>query len=152
MEHIVLDLSEHALIIGVKLIVLRGNHDGIDALGFTFVGILHGDLTFRVRTQIGHLLPFLTNLSQGLHQTVGKVERNRHIVFGLVRGITEHHSLIAGALTLLVFTGNALVDIIALLVDGREHTARIAVELILRLRVANLVDGLARNGLQVDVF
>ena len=152
MEHIVLDLSEHALIIGVKLIVLRGNHDGIDALGFTFVGILHGNLTFRVRTQISHHLPFLTNLSQGLHQTVRQIQGNRHIVFGLVRGITEHHSLIAGTLTLLVFAGNALVDIIALLVDGREHTARIAVELILRLRVANLVDGLARNGLQVDVF
>jgi len=80
-----------------------------------------------------------------------QVEGGRHVVVGLVGGVAKHHALIAGALFFLFLAADALVDVAALLMDGREDTAGVVVELILGFAVANALDGFARHGLQVDV-
>lgn len=46
---------------------------------------------------------------------------------------------------------DALVDVGRLFVDGREHAARIAVELVFAAGVADAVDDPARHALYVDV-
>ena len=43
-EHVVLDLGEHALVVGVKLVVLGAHYDGVDALGDAFFRIFYCDL------------------------------------------------------------------------------------------------------------
>ena len=83
---------------------------------------------------------------------MGQVERGGHVVVGLVTGVAKHHALVAGALVFLALAAHTLVDVVALLMDGGENTARVSVELILGLGVANAVDGAARNGLQVNVL
>lgn len=59
-----------------------------------------------------------------------QVDGHRHIVLGLVACVSEHHSLVAGALIVVVAVVDTTVDVVALLVDGRQNAARIAVELI----------------------
>ncbi len=134
-----------------EVVVLGRHHDVVDAHGLALVVILDGHLALGVGAQIGHLLAFLADLCQGAHDEVCQVERGGHIVLCLVAGIAEHHALVAGALQLLVFTRHTAVDVAALLVDGGEDAARVIVELIFGLGVADVLDGTAGHGLQVDV-
>ena len=69
----------------------------------------------------------------------------------LVAGVTEHDALIAGTLLLLGFTHDTLVDVGRLLVDGRNNTARIAVETVITLGVADLVDDATCHTLHIDI-
>ena len=46
---------------------------------------------------------------------------------------------------------HSTVDVSTLLVNGRENATRVAVELVFRLGVADTLDGVAGNGLQVDI-
>ena len=78
-------------------------------------------------------------------------QRRRHHLAGLVAGVAEHDALVAGALLLLGFADDALVDVRRLFVNGRQDAARIAVELILALGVADALDHAARDGLHVDI-
>ena len=39
-----------------EVVVLRGDHDGVDAHGQAVVGILYGDLALGVGPQVGHYL------------------------------------------------------------------------------------------------
>ena len=153
-EHLLvgLSLSLAAAVLGLdKGVVLGRNHDGVDAHGFVLLVVFHGHLTFGVGAQIGHHLAFLADLGQGVHDQMCQVEGGRHVVVGLVGGVAKHHALIAGALFFLFLAADALVDVAALLMDGREDTAGVVVELILGFAVANALDGFARHGLQVDV-
>ena len=150
-EHVVLNLGKHALVVVVKLVVLCRHNDGVDALWYALLRVFYRNLALRVGTQIGHLLAFLAYVGKHLHDVLGEVECYRHVVLGLVGSITEHHTLVAGALLFFLGTAYATVDVVALLVYGCEHATRVAVKLILRLVVANLVDGLAGDILQVDV-
>ena len=144
-------LPEHALVIVVELVVLRRYHDGVDALGHVVVAVLYGHLTLRVGSEVCHLLTFPPDVGERLHEVVRQVERYGHVAVRLVSGVAEHHALVAGALPHLFLTANAAVDVVALLVDGAEDAARVAVEHVFRLGVADAVDGVARYGLQVNV-
>jgi hypothetical protein len=55
-------------------------------------------------------------------------------------------------LLVLVFTVYALIDVGTLLMDGRQDTAGVTVELVLSLGIAYALDGIAGDGLQVDVY
>ena len=79
------------------------------------------------------------------------MERNGHIVARFVGGITEHHALVAGALVFFVFTVDTTIDVATLLMNGREDSTGVAVELIFRFGITNLVDGAASHRLQVDI-
>jgi hypothetical protein len=61
---------------------------------------------------------------------VGVVDRRRHELGRLVGRVAEHEALIAGALLLVeaLALGHALRDVGALLLDGGEDGARVAVE------------------------
>ena len=145
------DLCQHTLIIIVELIMLGRNHDRVDAQRCAVVIILYGYLTLCIRTQVSHHLTLLANLSQCLHQTVREIQCYRHIILCLVGSITEHHTLIAGALLLLVLTIHTTVDITALLVDGCQHTTGVAVKLIFTLRITDLLNRLTGDGIEIDI-
>ena len=150
-DDIGLDAVEHALVVAVKLIVLRAHHDGVDAQGHVVVAVLYRDLTLGIGTQVGHLSALLAYVGEGSHDEVSQVERHGHVVIGLVAGVAEHHALVAGALVVLDGTAHTAVDVGALLVNGAEDAARVTVKLVLGLGVTYLLDSLAGYGLQVYI-
>ena len=78
-------------------------------------------------------------------------QRRGHHLAGLVAGVAEHDALVAGTLLLLGLADDALVDVRRLFVDGRQDAARVAVELVLALGVADAPDHAARHALHVDI-
>ena len=97
----------------------------VSTQGAVVLVILDGDLTLRVGAQVGeraalalpsHLLGLAANLGELYEQAVREVEREGHVVGGLVAGIAEHHALIAGTLTLGLLALDTAVDVGALLV------------------------------------
>ncbi len=161
-DYIFFDLREH-LVVGFlacglavvgrldEVIVLCGDDDGMHAQRSVVVAVFDGYLTLGVGSEVSHHLTLLADVGERTHDEVGQVERCGHVVVGLVDGVAEHHTLVAGALVIGVFARDAAVDVGALLMDGGEDAAAVAVELILRLGVADAVDGVACDGLQVDV-
>ena len=78
---------------------------------------------------------------------MGGLDRKRHQLRGLVAGVAEHQPLVSG--TLFGIQAFALIyahsDVLRLLIDGRDHRARAAVEADLRVVVADLLQGLAHH-------
>ena len=122
-EHVVLDFGEHALVVGVKLVVLCRHYDGVDALRYAILRVFNGDLALRVGAQVCHLLALLAYVGEHAHDELCEVERYGHVVLGLVGGVAEHHSLVAGALVLFLLAAHTTVDVVRLLVDGCKNTA-----------------------------
>ena len=149
-DDVILDTGQHSLIL-VKLVVLGADDDSIDALGNTLIAILHRHLALGIRTQVGHHLTFLADVGQGAHDEMGQIEGDRHQALRLVGGIAKHHALIASSLVLIFLTIHATVDVGTLLVDGSENATGVAVKLVLGLGIANLLDSIAGDGLQVDI-
>ena len=114
--------------------------------------IFHSELALRVRAEIWHqlqvVLPYVGKHPEG---QVGERKRERHILLGILAGISEHHALVSGALAVLAFPDHAPVDVTALLVYGREDSAGIAVEHVLGLVVAYPVHHAAYGLLDVDI-
>ena len=158
--HILLDFREH-LLVGLllveqqsrfhKIVVLRGNNDGVNAQRLSIVAVLNRHLTLRVWTQVSHLLAFATNVSQRPQDVMAQVERQRQIVFSLIHGITKHHALVASALVFRFLALHTTVDITALLMNGIEYATALCLKLILGFRIANPLDGFTRHFLQIDV-
>ena len=88
-----------------------------------------------------------------------KRKRHWHIFFRFVRGVTEHHSLIARAEPIGFVAGFSVFeriidsesDIRALIVNGGEHRASIAIESVFRSVVTYFADCISRNLLNIDV-
>ena len=135
-----------------ELVVLRRDDDRMHAQRLVRrLVVLDRDLRLRVGAQVGHHLAFAADDGQFLEDHVRKDQRRGHHLTGLVAGVAEHDALVAGALVFLGGTHDALVDVGRLLVDGRQDTARIAVELVLALRISDAVDDAARHALHVDI-
>ena len=161
-DNVVTDNGQH-LLIGLelgsfrvvgrldKVVVLRRNNNGVDAHGRAVVVVLNGNLALGIGTQVGHLLALATDVGQHLKDAVCQGERERHVVFGFIGGIAEHHALVASTLFHGVLTFHTAVDVGALLVDGAQHTARVALEHVFAFGVTNLLDYLAGNELEVNV-
>ena len=109
--------------VGVKLIVLSGQHNSVNALRPVLIVIFNGHLALGIRTQIGHLTSLAPNISQGTQQVVCKVKAQGNVVLRLVGGIAEHHTLISCSLLFRILTVHTAVDVIALLMYGAQHTA-----------------------------
>ena len=150
-DDIVLDDFQHRFLVLVEIIVLRGDDDGVYALRYALVRIFDRHLALGVGAQVGHDLSLFPYLGQRAHDEVRQVQRDGHVVLGLVGGVAEHHSLVAGTLVFLIAAVNATADVAALFVDGGKDAAAVAVELVFRLCVANLIDGFSRDGLKVDI-
>ncbi len=85
-----------------EFIVLRGDHNGIDAQGQTLLAVLHGHLRLGIGPQIGHQLRLvLADIGQLLHQCMTQVDGQRHVALRLIGGVAEHHTLIAGPVIFL---------------------------------------------------
>ena len=78
-------------------------------------------------------------------------QRRGHQLARLVAGVTKHDTLVAGTLFLLRGAHHALIDVGRLLVNGRQNAARVAVELILALRVADAANHAASYLLHIDI-
>ena len=102
----------------------------------------------------------LADLGEPLGQPVREPDRHRHEVIGLVAGVAEHHPLVARADLVVVVTVaaaqlerlvDALGDVGRLLVDRGDDAARVAVEPVRRVRVADPANRVADEARDVDV-
>ena len=84
--------------VGIELVVLCADDDGVYALRHVFVAVLNGNLTLRIGAKVFHHFAFATYLCESEEQSVGEVETQRHVVLGLVGSVSEHHALVAGSL------------------------------------------------------
>ena len=93
---------------------------------------------------------------------MGQVNGIRHVLFCLIGGIAEHHTLISGPdgldllvahLVLLGFQGlvNTHGDIRGLLVNSRDHAAGLTVKPVFCPVIANLPDSLPDNLLDIHI-
>ena len=135
-----------------ELVVLGRDHDRVHAQRTAGpVVVFDRYLTFGVGPQIGHRGAFAADDGQLLEDHMREDERRGHVLAGFVAGIAEHDALIACALLLLGCAADASVDVGRLLVDGRQHAARVAVETVVALRVADAVDHAAHYALHVHI-
>ena len=125
------------------------------------VAVFHSYLALAVGTQVGQRA-VLAHGGQALHQAVGQVNGQRHQAVGLVAGEPDHHSLVAsagraariglGAVVAGLQRGaDAGVDVRRLLAGVADDAAGIAVDPVFELGVADLKQGLARDGVEVQV-
>src|SRR5690606_27929056 len=101
-----------------------------------------GDLGFRIRTQ-PRQQAVLACFGLALDQTVREADRRGHQHVGLVAGIAEHQTLVAGALVFRFGAVDALGNIYRLLADDVDDAAGGAVETDLRAVVADVDDDVA---------
>jgi hypothetical protein len=151
-QHRLDDLLDHRLLDVLVLdfrVVLRGQHHGVD-LGRLAVHVLHRDLALRVRAQPLELAA-LAQLRLQLDETMREVDGQRHETLGLGACVAEHQALVAR--TLLEVEALALVhalrDVRRLLVVGHEHGAPLVVDAVVGVVVADFLDGVARDLLEV---
>ena len=95
-----------------ELIVLCRYNDRVytDRVTCSLV-VLHRHLALGIGTQVGHSLTRTTDVGQLLKDYVRKDKRCGHILAGLVAGIAKHNTLIASALSIIILTLNALINI-----------------------------------------
>ena len=110
----------------------------------------HAELRFRVGAEIGDLA-VVPHVCEHAQELVRKIEGQGHVVRCILAGVTEHHTLVTGALGHLILAHHAAVDIRALLVDGGDDSAGSGVETVLGLGVTYTGDGVAHDLLNVDV-
>ena len=142
--------------------MLRADDDRIDAYG-PAVLVLDGHLALSVGTQIGQSL-VLADFGEAARKAARKLMRERygqrHQLLGLVAGVADHKPLVArsngvdfvvGKLLRFLRLVHAERYVARLLIYRREHRAGVPVEAILRARVADFLDRLARDLRDVDV-
>ena len=80
-----------------------------------------------------------------------QVDRQRHELRRLVAGVAEHQALVAGALVqrIVLRLVYALLDVGRLLVVGHQHGAAFVVDAELGVVVADALDGVARDLLEI---
>jgi hypothetical protein len=142
------------------VLVLRRDQHALD-LDRAAVLVANRDLRLAVRPQVGHQLG-AADLGEAMSELVRERDRHRHELLRLTRRVAEHHALVAGACHVelvvvrrvgagLVGLVHALRDVGRLLVDRGDDGARIAVEPVPALGVADLADRLARDLRDVHV-
>ena len=120
--------------------------------------VLDGDLGLAVRSQVGELAA-LADLREAAGHPVRERDRQRHQLGRLAAREPEHHPLVARAelvvrrrvvpdLERLI---DAHRDVARLLLDRDERAAGQVVEAVVGARVPDVADGVADDGLEVDV-
>ena len=123
--------------------MLGGNDDGVDAGGLA-VDVFDRDLALAVGTEV---LGFsaAARFAEPAREPMRQHDRQRHQLRRLVAGIAEHQALIAGAAGV-----HAHGDVAGLGVHEVVKLAGLAIEADGGIGVADVGDGLARDGLIVD--
>ena len=150
LNDVVFDLFKHAFIL-IELIVLGRKDDGVNSLWNMIVGVFNGHLALGIWAQVFDLLAFSSEVSQLAKQAVAKVECQRHIVFGFVRSVSKHHTLISCPLFFNTTAVDSLVDVGRLLVYEGDDAAAVTLKLVLSFGIANLVDGFPCDTGRIDI-
>ena len=149
------------LLLSYILIMLGRKNNGIQTDRLAVLIVLYGYLGLSIRTKI-RKGSVLTNLSQTSCKLVSQSDRVRHVLLGLIRCITEHHTLISctncieGIVIHCIFLClkclvNAESDIGRLLVKCNHNATGIAVKTILCTVISDLTNRLTNNFLNIDI-
>merc|ERR1719237_818852 len=115
------------------------------------VVVLAGHLCLAIRTE-PWTSAILAAVCQALAEALGKLDCHRHSLLGLICSIAEHNALVAGANILLCFSYvHTTSNVGALLFDGDDDSALVAVETLLSVIISDITDSLAHNLLVVNV-
>ena len=143
------------------VVMLRADDHGVHAVGLA-VAVFHGDLGLAVRPEVRQRA-ILADGGQPLHQAVGQVNGQRHQAVGFVAGEAHHDALVAGAGSAAASAAvaplpagfqrgaDAGVDVGRLLAGVADDAARVAVDAVLDVGVADFQQGLAGDGVKVQV-
>ncbi len=126
--------------------VLRRHDDGVNSLRLVAV-VLDGHLRLAIRPQVLHVLRFLANLREPPGKLVREEYRQRHEHGGLGARIAEHHPLVSCA----VLADDSHTDVRRLLVDRRDHRARLIIEPEVGVGVPDVLDHLPRDARNIHV-
>lgn len=142
------------LLVGDVGLVLGGDDDGVDADGdhaAVLLLVLDGDLGLTIGAQPleGSIL---ANVGETLAEAGGEEVGEGHELGGLIGGVAEHDALVTSAdlLDALVEV-DALGDIGALLLDGDDDVAGVAVDALVGGGVADVADGGTDDVLEIDL-
>ncbi len=138
---------------GNLLSMLSGDDNGIDTKGDSgsaILLVLDGNLGLGIWADPREETR-ATSSSQGGVELVGENDGERHILLRLVGGIAEHDSLVTGTVGLEVTMVETLGNVGRLLLDGDEDVAGLVVEALFRRVVADLLDGVTDDLLEVEV-
>ena len=150
-------VADHLL---ARLLAMLGRDQDLLDLDRAIVLVTDRDLSLAVRAEVADDAR-LANLGELPRELVRQLDRHRHQRLRLAGRVPEHHSLVSGAgavelvgrlaLALLEPGIHPLSDVGRLLVDRREDGARLVVEAVAGVVVADLADRLARDLRDVDV-
>ena len=126
--------------------VLAGNDHRVHAGGLA-VHIFHRHLALAVGAQVIQRAVF-PDFGQAAGQLVGHRDGKRHQLRSLIAGVTEHHTLIAGAGHLIV---GAQRDVGALAVNVGDDAAGVTVKAVLGTVIANAADDIAGDAGNVHI-
>ncbi len=149
------------LLLGHGLVMLGGEHHGLQADGLSVLIVLHGHLALAVRPQVGERA-VLADLGQLSGQPVGQSDGVGHQFRRLIGGISEHHALVSRADGLQLLVGHlglpglqglvhAHGDVRGLLVQGHHHGAGITVKSHLGVIVPDFIHRLPDDGGNVQI-
>ena len=135
-----------------RFVVLGADDDRVDADGLTLGVVFDRDLRLAVRSQVRQRAG-LPQFRQLLHDAVGQVDRQRHQDVGFAARVTEHQSLVAGALFALDVARlvDALGDVRGLFVDRVQDAATVVRKPDVAVDVTDPLDRVADDVLDVDV-
>ena len=132
--------------------MLGRQHHGVHPNGLAVLIVLHGDLGLAIGAQIVNQA-LLAHICQALGHFLRNGDRQGHQLRGLIAGVAEHHTLVAGAVVQGGIAGalglqaliHAQSDVAALLVDIGDDGTGVAVEAVLSPVVADVQHHLAGN-------
>ena len=140
-------------------LVLARHDDRVHADRLAFL-VLDRHLRLAVRPEVRDQTR-LADFGEPVREAVREPDRHRHERVGLANGVADHHPLVACSLRVEVRLRFPLAlfqrvvdadgDVCRLLLDGNGDPARLAVEPVLRARVADLGHRLADDRGDVDV-
>src|SRR4249919_2951785 len=149
LEDVLVHALDQILLLDAR-IVLRGQHDGVEADDLVAF-IAQRDLRLRIGAQPRQLgILGLAHLRLLLDQAVRVVDRRGHEFRRFVAGVAEHQALVARALFFRLLAVDARGDVRRLLAEHVDDRAGVAVEPDVGVVVTDVVDDLARERFDVD--
>ena len=97
-----------------EVVVLRGEHDGVDAERTVVVVVFNRHLRFGVGAEVFHFVTFAADFGEGDEEFVREFDAVRHQALGLAYCVSKHHTLVACALIVGFCAFYATVDVLAL--------------------------------------
>lgn len=152
LDDLLLDLPSEVLS-GDIVRVLSGDDNGVNTErdgSTTILLVLDGNLSLGIGPQPVQLSGPASR-SQSSVQLVRKDDRQRHVFFGLVGGISEHDTLITGTNRLKRTMVQSLSDIGGLLLNCDKDVASLVIESLVGTVVSDLFDGLSNDLLVIDL-